>query len=190
MNIPQNADLVYITFSAEIRQVQTETLLGAFANCSNAQVKQVYLLFSTIGGQVINGFNLYNVMKGMPFELITHNVGSVNSVGNVVFLAGSKRYATPSATFMFHRVGFTSQNERFDINKLEETLSGLKNDEKRIGNVIAQHTSLKESEIAEFFKTGQTKDAAYAVDKGIIHEIRDINLSDGCPVIPLVFQRQ
>jgi len=190
MNIPQDTPLVYISFSAEINQASTESLIGVLSNCANAKVKQVYLLFSTLGGSVVNGFNLYNIMKGMPFELITHNVGCVNSIGNVVFLAGSKRYSSPSSTFMFHGVGFLIQNERQTVKDLKEKLSGLTNDEIRIGDVIAQNTNLTQTEIAGFFNTGQTKDAPFALDKGIIHEIRDVNLSPGCPVIPLVFQRQ
>ncbi len=190
MDIPQDAPLVYISFSAEINQTTTEGLLGVLASCANAQVKQVYLLFSTGGGQVMNGFNLYNIMKGMPFELIIHNVGSVDSIGNVIFLAGTKRYASANSLFMFHGVAFPIQNERLAAKDLQEKLSSLLNDEKRIGNVIAQHTSLTEAEIAEFFRIGRTVDVAYAISKGIVHEVRDVNLSPGCPVIPLIFQRQ
>jgi ATP-dependent protease ClpP protease subunit len=190
MNIPKDSPLVYVSFSSEINQTTTEGLLAVMANCANAQAKQVYLLFSTGGGKVISGFNLYNVLKGMPFELVIHNVGSVNSVGNVVFLASNKRYASPSSTFMFHGVGFDVEKQRFQERELQEKLSSLLNDQKRMGNVIAQHTSLTETEIAEFFQTGQTKDAIYAKEKGIIDEIRDVNLSPGCPIISLVFQRQ
>jgi len=190
MNIPKSSPLVYISFSAEIEQLPTETLIGTLANCANAEVKQVYLLISTLGGKVTNGFNLYNILTGMPFELITHNVGSINSIGNVVFLAGSKRYATSNATFMFHSVGFDIKNQRFVEKDLQEKLSSLLNDQQRIGNLIAQHTNITESEISEFFRTGQTKDAIFAKDKGIIDEIRDVNLSAGCPIISHIFQRQ
>jgi ATP-dependent protease ClpP protease subunit len=190
VDIPKGAPIVYISFSAEIRQLPAETLIATLANCANAQVKQVYLLLSTFGGNVTNGFNLYNLMKGMPFELITHNVGSINSIGNVVFLAGSKRYATSHSTFMFHGVGFDIQNQRFEEKDLQEKLNGLQNDQQRIANLIAQHTSITESEITEFFRTGQTKDALFAKDKGIIHEIRDVTLSPNYPIVTLVFQRQ
>ena len=54
----------------------------------------------------MNGMNLYNVMRAMPFKLITHNVGNVDSIGNAIFLAGVARYACPHSTFMFHGVGF------------------------------------------------------------------------------------
>lgn len=190
INIPKNAPLVYVSFSAEINPNTTESLIGVMANCANEQVKQVYLLLSTPGGNVREGFNLYNVLRGMPFELITHNTGNVDSIGNAIFLAGSKRYATQHSTFMFHGVGFTAQQQqRFEQRDLEERLSSLLSDQKRIGSIITQHTKVSETEIAELFRQGQTKDSEFAVDKGIIHEIRDIQILAGCPIISLVFKR-
>lgn len=40
-----------------------------------------------------------------------------------------------------------------------------------------------------FDREAQTKDAAFAVSSGIIHEIKDVQLPAGGPVISLVFQR-
>ena len=54
--------------------------------------------------QVMNGLNLYNVLRGLPIELVTHKVGNVDSIGNTVLMAGSKRYACQHSTFMFHGV--------------------------------------------------------------------------------------
>src|SRR5438309_2989579 len=98
--------IVYISFSAEISPHTTESLLAVLANCVNQKIGTVYLMLSTPGGSVMNGLNIYNVLIGMPFELITHNVGNVDSIGNAIFLAGSKRYACPHSTFMFSRSGF------------------------------------------------------------------------------------
>jgi ATP-dependent protease ClpP protease subunit len=53
---------------------------------------------------VAQGINIYNVLCGMPFKLVTHNVGNVDSIGDVVFLAGETRYACAHSTFMFHGV--------------------------------------------------------------------------------------
>lgn len=190
MDIPQNSPLVYVSFTAEIIPSTTESLIAVMANCANAKVKQVYLLLSTPGGTVREGLNLYNVLKGMPFELITHNVGNVDSIGNAVFLAGGKRYATQHSTFMFHGVGLTAkQDQRFEQKDLEERLDGLLNDQRRIGNIIIQHTNISQTEVAELFRQGQTKDANFAVNKGVIHEIRDVQITAGCPIISLVFKR-
>ena len=190
MDIPQGAPLVYVSFSAEINPTTTETLIGVMANCANSKVQKVYLLLSTGGGKVMEGMNLYNILKGMPFELITHNVGNVDSIGNVIFLAGKKRYATASATFMFHGVGFNApENQRFEEKILRERLAGILSDQKRMGDIISQCTNLSEGDIASLFSEAQTRDASYAVDKGIIHEIRDVQLAAGCPIVSLVFKR-
>ena len=135
MEIPERCPLVYVSFSAEINPSTTESLIAVMANCANAQVKKVYLLLSTPGGSVMNGMNLYNVLKGMPFELTIHNVGNVDSIGNVVFLAGKERYSTSSATFMFHGVGFDiPPNKRLEEKDCRERLVGILSDQIRMGN--------------------------------------------------------
>src|SRR5213593_78082 len=90
--VPQ---IVYVIFSAEITPQTTEGLLAVMANCATQGVKEVYLSLSTPGGDVTQGMTLYNVLRGMPFALTTHNAGNVDSIGNAVFLAGTKRYACP-----------------------------------------------------------------------------------------------
>lgn len=190
-NLPQDAPSVYVSFSAEINPNTTESLIAAMSHCANQRVRQVNLLLATPGGSVVNGLNLYNVLKGMPFELVTHNSGNVDSIGQMVFLAGKKRYAAPHATFMFHGVGFDiSGNVRLEEKNLRERLGSLLSDQTRIGAIIAQNSTLSVEEVAGLFLEAQTKDAAWAVDKGIVHEIRDVQIPTGVPVISLVFQRQ
>jgi len=189
-NIPSNAPLVYVSFSAEINPSTTEGLIGVMTDCANLKVQKVYLLISTPGGTVMNGLNLYNVLKGLPFELTTHNVGNVDSIGNAVFLAGKIRYATATATFMFHGVGFNmEQQQRFGQKDLEERLNNVLADQKRIGSIIAQHTNLNARQVASLFRQAQTKDAQYALSKGIIQNICDVQIVAGSPIISLIFKR-
>jgi ATP-dependent protease ClpP protease subunit len=190
MDIPKDAPLVYISFSGEINPSTAETLTEALANCVNSNVQQIHLLLSTTGGTVREAINLYNVLKGMPFELTTHNVSEVNSSGNVLFLAGKKRYATANATFMFHGVGYAvQQGYRLEEKDVREKLTGILREQQRIGDVISKNTSISTKEIASLFKKAQTKNASFALDKGIIHEIREVQLIKGSPVISLAFKR-
>jgi len=188
--VMQVPDTYYVSFSAEINPHTTESLISVVANLVNQRVKTVHLLLSTPGGRVMNGLNLYNVLRGMPIELITHNVGNVNSIGNAVFLAGSKRYATPQSTFMFHGVGFDIEGKaRLEEKTLRERLDSVLNDQRLIGSIISDRTNIKDAEIVDLFREAQTKDTAYAVSSGIIHEIRNVQIPAGGPVISLVFQR-
>lgn len=191
INIPQGAELVYISFSAEITTTTTESLIGVMSECTNKNVKKVYLLLSSPGGSVMSGLNLHNVLKGMPFELTTHNVGNVDSIGNMVFLAGDKRYACQNATFMFHGVGLSlKQNTRLEEKFLKERIEQISTDNKRIGNIIAKRSKLKDDEIGLLFLQASTMNAKDALSGGIIHEIRDVNILRGNPIISLVFKRQ
>ena len=182
--------VVYVSFSAEIIPKTTESLIAALSNCANAQAAEVRLLLSTPGGQVMSGINLYNVLKAMPFRLVTHNVGNVDSIGNAVFLAGEHRIACPHSTFMFHGVGFDSPaGLRLEEKFLRERLDGILADQNRIASIIAERTNLSSKQIKPLFREAKTKDATYAVGAGIVHEVLDLNVPAGAPVISLVFQR-
>ncbi len=72
---------------------------------------------------------IYNTLIALPIHLTVYNVGSVNSIGNVVFLAGRKRYACPGSTFMFHGIGVDLKSparlgERELIEKVEAVRFG------------------------------------------------------------------
>ena len=138
----------------------------------------------------MHGLHLYNVLRGLPVKLITHNAGQVNSIGNAIFLAGVERYASPHSSFMFHGVGFdVPAGARFEEKVLRERLDSLLNDQKRIGSIIQERTKIGEGDIEGLFREAQTKDAAYAVGSGIVNEIRDVQIPAGAPVFSLVFQR-
>lgn len=182
--------LVYINFSAEIIPHTTESLIATCANIANQGVKTIYLLLSTPGGSVMHGMTLYNVLRSLPVELITHNVGNVDSIGNVVFLAGKKRYACKNSTFMFHGVGFEGGgNVRFEEKLLRERLDSIASDQKRIGEVIAERSKISRDEVAKLFLEAKTQDATFAAGNGIVDEIRDVQIAPGQPIVSLVFQR-
>ena len=180
----------YISFSAEIIPQTTEALIAVMADQANKKVDEVYLMLSTPGGSVMNGLNLYNVLRAFPFKLITHNVGNVDSIGNAVFLAGAERYACPHSTFMFHGVGFDMKvGQRLEEKSCHERLDGILKDQQRIGSIIHDRTNLNDGKIRNLFREARTKDADYAKSVGIIHDIRDVQIPAGNPVISLVFQR-
>jgi ATP-dependent Clp protease, protease subunit len=180
----------YVSFSAEINPSTGESLIATMANLANQGVEQVTLALSTPGGGVPKGLTIYNTLRAMPFELITHNVGNVDSIGNAIFLAGDQRYACPHSTFMFHGVAaHTGEGAMLDRRGLEERTDGVLADEKRIGAIIEERTTLSGTEVESLFEHAQTKDAAYAAGAGIVHEIKDIEFTPSIPIISLVFER-
>lgn len=187
---PTPPETIVISFSAEINPNTTESLLGLVAQQVNNGVKNIRLLLSTGGGSVMHGMNLYHVLRGLPIQITTHNVGNVDSIGNAVFLAGNPRYACPNATFMFHGVGFDSApGIRLEEKLLKERLDSIAADHARIGAVIAERTGMAPDNVRQLFLESQTKPAEYARANGIVHDICEVQIPPGVPVFQLVFQR-
>lgn len=177
-------------FTAEIVPHTVESLIQALSNLSQNRVPEVYIAFSTPGGNVMNGITLYNFLRGVPFKLITHNLGNVDSIGNAIFLAGHERYACAHSTFMFHGVGFDQPAARYEEKNLREMMNGIENDQRRIGSIITDRTNIPQDEVQGFFREAQTKTAEFARERGIVHEVREFEMPLGAPVISFVFQRQ
>src|SRR5262249_18993902 len=154
----------FVTFGANIVPDTANVLIATMTGLANKKVPEVHLLLSTPGGDVAAGITIYNMLRGLPYKLITHNVGNVDSIGNAIFLAGDERYACKSATFMYHGVGFNAgQNARFEEKLLRERLDSLMMNQERIAAIIEDRTSLTAEEIAPLFLEAQTKKCDWAV---------------------------
>jgi ATP-dependent protease ClpP protease subunit len=179
---------LYISFSAEINPTTAETLIATVAQAASDGVANVYLMLSTPGGSVMSGLNVYNVLRGLPVNLTTHNVGNVDSIGNAIFLAGEHRIACPHSTFMFHGVASECHPESvLGEKELLERLGSVRADQKRIGAIIKERTLMEEGSIGNLFLEAQTRDSDFALKEGFIHEIRDVRVPAGAPIVALVF---
>lgn len=176
-------DKVVLSFIDNVNFDSAKRLLSAVNAALNDGVKDITILISSPGGQLVPGFALYNQLLGIPTDLTIHNIGSVNSIANAIFLAGKKRYATESATFMFHGTqwGFAQATE-LPRTQLSEILQSLNADEKRLRNIIVNKTKLSADEVAELLTSGVTRDAAFALDKGFIDEIIEFSLPAGVSI--------
>lgn len=142
----------YISFSAEINPTTTEQLIAAAANFVGQGFGCLYFLFSTPGGGVMNGMNIYNVLRGLPARKVFHNVGNVDSLGNVIFLAGDERFACRHSTFMFHGVGAdVKQGARLEEKNAQEILGNILADQRRMADIIVERTNINAAEAADLF---------------------------------------
>jgi ATP-dependent protease ClpP protease subunit len=175
----------YVTFLHGVQPPAVRALLGTLHQAIYGEgFKSIYLLMSTPGGSVDEGIMLFNALRALPVELTTHNVGNVDSIGNVVFLAGSKRYASANATFMWHGVGFDITNpQRIELKNVRDMLNGIEAHTARMSTTIAACTTLTIDQIHELFVNASTKDAAYAKTSGIVHEILEARVPEGARLI-------
>jgi len=181
----------FISFAAEIVPQTVEALLNAFTNFVNQGFREIHLLLSTPGGSVMHGITAYNVLRGLPIELTTHNMGNVDSIGAVVFLAGGRRYACPQSTFMLHGVAFgTNTPTQFFERNLKERLASVQADQERIKAIYNDRAGINPEDAEKFFLGESTINATHAVNLGLAHDVRGVNIPAGSPVLQLIFNRQ
>lgn len=139
----------------------------------------------------MNGIAIYNVLRGLPLTITTHNVGNVDSIGTVIYLAGERRYACPQATFMLHGVAFgTNAPAQFFERTLKDRLALIQADQQRIQAIYSDRAGIEPQAAEQLFLGETTIGAKDAVDRGIAHEVRGVNIPAGSPVLQLVFNRQ
>lgn len=145
--------------------------------------RTLYFLFSSGGGSVDSGVALFNFIKGLPQEVIMHNVGSIDSIANAVFLAGKRRYAAPTSSFLLHGVNWNfGQGATLSYTQMQETLSRFDAAEQQTAKIIGDCTKLSEAEVRALFLQGSSKSPQFALEKGMIHEIRDVSMTGGAPL--------
>jgi len=178
-------DTIYVNYFDGIDEAKTKALMGIITDIvAKQKPNTIYFLFSSGGGSVNAGIALYNFLRALPVEIVMHNVGSIDSIANVIFLAASRRYAATHSSFLFHGITWNFGNgASLTFNQLTENLSVFKREEDKIASIVAGRTAMTEAEIRDLFRQGESKDLQFAVDKGVIHEIRDPAIPKDAPII-------
>jgi ATP-dependent protease ClpP protease subunit len=181
----------FVSFSAEIVPQTSEALLNAVSTLVNQGFRDINLLLSSPGGMVSLGITIYNVLRGLPITLTTHNVGNVDSIGTVVYLAGEHRFTCPQATFMLHGVSFTAppMSQFFEKN-LKERLASIQADHERIKAIYNERAGIDPDRAEAIFLGESTMNAIESVTNGLAHGIQAVQIPAGSPVMQLIFNRQ
>jgi len=182
---------VVIRFFAPVIDVTVNALMNAVDQKMKQGIKEFIILISSPGGSVIHGMSAYNYLKGLPASITTHNFGSVDSIGIVLYCAGSKRLSVPQARFLFHGVNVQFQGQQnLDEKLLEERLKGLRIDMENIAKVIAANTGKSARDATDAMFERITLNPEEARSWGLVHEIQSELFEAGSEVIAIQFQQQ
>ncbi len=182
----QTNDTFYVRFFALISQDSVSMLMQIVDQKLAAGAKKLGLLISTPGGNVFNGLSAYNYLRGCPLEITTHNFGSADSIGVVLFCAGSRRLSVPHARFLLHGVTIGFQNHaRLEEKQLEERLKSLHIDTGNIARVIADATGKDPKQIHTDMLDRTALYPEEAIEYGLVDEIRSELFPPGAEVISI-----
>jgi ATP-dependent Clp protease protease subunit len=178
-----------IKFFAPVNEVTINALMKAIDDKMKQRVTNFVILVSSPGGTVHHGLSAYNYLKGLPVTITTHNFGSVDSIGVVLFCGGSRRLSVPQARFLLHGVSAGFGNERLEEKQLEERLKGLKIDLENIAKVIAANTDKSVEDVTNAMLDRTTLNPEEAKSWGLIHDIKVELFDAGSEVISILYQQ-
>jgi ATP-dependent protease ClpP protease subunit len=173
----------YVNYCDSINDVKVKGIMATLAAIINHERPDImYFLFSSSGGLVDPGISLYNFLRALPIQLIRHNTGSVDSIANVIFLAAETRYAAQHSSFLYHGVNWNfAGRTAMNRDQLSETLSSMESSESKMSAIIKERTTLTAAEVRGLFSEAEAKNASFALEKGIINEIRNPMITPNAP---------
>jgi len=181
----------YIKFFAPVMQDSINALMRVVDKKLTQGARRMGLLISTPGGDVFQGLSAYNYLKGIPIEITTHNFGSADSIGVVLYCAGSRRLCVPHARFLLHGVMCNFQHAAsLEEKQLEERLKGLQIDMGNIARIIADTVKKDRQQILNDMLNRTTLYPEQAVEYGLEHEIKSELFEPGAEVISIQASQQ
>lgn len=136
----QNTD-AWFTLSGDVNSDMVHRVFEAVSGMSEAGIETAHVLIQSNGGYVSDGLCMYNFLSNAPVDFVMYNGGAVASIAVILFLAGSRRYASETARFMVHKSHATaSPGARPDA--LNIIVEGLRADDARTESILRKHIEL------------------------------------------------
>jgi len=159
-----------IRYTADINDKSVNRLLDAIEKKIN-DYEKIVLLISSAGGSISPGITAYNYIKKLPVVVETQNIGSIDSIANVLFCSGKIRTSTPDGTFLFHNVVFKPEKERYDEPELKEQMEVLQDQRRTIASIVSKTCKKPQSVIEELMFKRTNLSAKEAKKLGLIQNI-------------------
>lgn len=171
----------YLSFSSPINADSMNLLLDNVVGQINEGESEVHLWISSGGGFVDPCMNAYHTLKALPVKLVTHNVGAIQSIACILYLAGSVRLAGPHTTFLFHRTTWTfgERSSDADAARLREFAQACDLTDRRLYRLLNAETGMSVHKARALIQRGMSLDPESAKERGIVHEIRPASVPLG-----------
>lgn len=175
----------YLVFSGGVSQDSANELVSKASELAKSKhCDEIRLLLNSGGGNIRSGIYCYTMLRALPVNLTTHNVGVVESIANVIYLAGERRYVAPIASFMFHDFHWSfNQSETLSVSQLEEKVASLMLDRKRVKDIYVDRIGTAFTETVELFPIKEFKvPAEWATERGFAHEVLPVEIHKNAQV--------
>src|SRR5271155_1740921 len=108
----------YIIFAGIIEPNFGTRLVMAITNAKKAGATKIIIFFSSLGGNIQEGFTIASVIQNSTIPIEIHANNNIDSIANVIYLSAKERTAESYAKFYLH--GATAPAIAYDEKGLKE----------------------------------------------------------------------
>lgn len=174
---------VIVNLIGEINNRTTTQFLFILSNQLQSGTKDFRINIPSPGGGVFHGITIYNFLIGLKgIVLHTHNLGQIDSVANLIYMAGNVRTASTTSTFLLHPPRAIFPQGAYTIEDLRERVQGLESDERKLAEIIASRLTKPVKEVQEMFQLRKTYTSKEAKTLGFATKIEDFAASPDTPL--------
>jgi ATP-dependent Clp protease protease subunit len=117
----------------------------------NYEREAIILQLNTMGGEAYSGFALASVIELSVTPIVTLAIGSVMSVGLVIWLAGHERMMTEYAVPMYHEVAVATHHMKLQDHT--DNVFHMKTIQKMYDDFILKRTTIKKEKLESIKKS-------------------------------------
>jgi ATP-dependent Clp protease protease subunit len=171
----------WFTLSGDVNSDMVHRVFEAVAAMTEDGIETAHVLVQSNGGYVSDGLCLYNFMANSPVEFVMYNGGAVASIAVILFLSGTRRYASETARFMIHKSHATaSPGSRPDA--LNIIVEGLRADDARTESILRKHIELTPEQWGIHQYGDLHLNGRDAKTAGLVNEVKDFAPPKGAPL--------
>jgi ATP-dependent protease ClpP protease subunit len=177
--------IAYYAFTGVIDSNGATRIAAALNLAANSGADAAYLCLSSPGGLVADGVFLYNHMRALPIQVITHNTGTVSSIAVAVFVGAGVRYCSAHSNFMIHPTTIGPFKEGVPWMKLESSLKAALAEDQRIEQILRERATVPDNLLNDRRFRDVNINASDAVQYRIASEVREFSLPQGNQIIQI-----
>lgn len=168
----------WFTLSGDVNSDMVHRVFDAVAGMTEDGLDTAHILVQSNGGYVSDGLCLYNFLANSPITFVMYNGGAVASIAVILFLSGTRRYASETARFMVHKSHATAApGSRPDA--LNIIVEGLRADDARTESILRKHVELTPEQWAIHQYSDLHLNSRDAKVAGMINDIKDFSAPKG-----------
>lgn len=131
-------------------------------------VDVIHVYINSYGGEVAEGWAIYNALKNHKARIVTHGAGFVASAALYPFMAGDERVASTTSAYYFHHIITSAYGYATDLHKAAEEAEKLN----EIGRqAFTQNTDMTDEDVKALEDEETWLSAQEVFEKGIATSI-------------------